>query len=132
MPLPLVPLLVAGVASVSAFVAHKRSKKKQLTPAREKIFNTAMNNLKDPAGLTKLSQAYQQQGLPEQAQALAKRAKLRALPKDVKTARRGIFKKALTLKNPAQVKKIASAFQGEGCTGAAEALNQYAAGLPRE
>lgn len=132
MPLPLVPLLVAGVAGVSAIVAHKRSKKKQLTPAREKIFNTAMNNLKDPKGLTKLSQAYQQQGLPEQAQALAKRAKLRALPKDVKTARRSIFKRALTLKNPAQVKKIASAFQGEGCTGAAEALNQYAAGLPRE
>jgi hypothetical protein len=132
MALPLIPLAVAAVAGVSALAVHHRSKKKQLTPAREKIFNTAMNNLKEPEKLTKLSQAYQQQGLTEQATALAKRAKLRALPKDVKAARRAIFKKTLTLKNPAQVKKIASAFQGEGCTGAAEALNQYAAGLPRE
>lgn len=132
MPLPLIPLAVAGVAAVSALVVHKRTKKTKLTPAREKIFNTAMNDLKDPAGLKKLSQAYQSQGLTEQAQALAKRATLRALPPAVKAQRRVIFKKAMSLKDPAQVKKISSAFRGEGCTGAADSLDRYAAGLPRE
>lgn len=132
MPIPLIPALVTGAAAVSAYLVHRRSKAKVMTPARQKIYDQAMNNLKEPEKLQKLSQAFASQGLKEQAEGLAKRAKLRALPKQVKEERRVIFKQALTLKNPTSVKKIASAFRGEGCTGAADALDRYAAGLPRD
>jgi hypothetical protein len=129
----LLPLAVGGAAVLSAVALRHRSKNKgKMTSKRQLVFDKAMNSKLPPSDLEKLADGFKKEGLLEQAEALLKRAKLRALPKDIKDKRRKIYKDALKLKNPEQVNKIADAFQKEGATGAAKSLKDYAAGLPRK
>lgn len=131
MPLPLIPIAVASLATVAAVKVH-RSRKKGMTPARTKVYEQALNTMKDPVKLRKLGAAFHKEGLTEQGSMLQKRARLRELPADVKQGRREAFKKGMTLTNPAAIEKLAAAFENEGATGAAGALRKYAAGLPRK
>jgi hypothetical protein len=131
MPLPLIPLAVMALGVGAAYKVHKNRKKKVMTPARQKIYDHALNTMKDPAGLRKLGEAFHAQGLTEQGDMLTKRARLRELPADVKAGRRAAFQKGMTLVNPASVEKLATEFDKEGATGAAAALRKYAQGLPR-
>lgn len=128
----LLPLLVAGTAVVSGIAVHKRSKKNKMTAGRQLVFDKAMNSKLEAPKLEKLAAAFKSEGLLEHAENLLKRAKLRALPKAIKDERRKIFKNGLALKDPDKVNKLANAFHAEGATGAAAALKQVAAGLPRK
>lgn len=130
MPLPLIPIAVSALAGVAAWKVHK-NRKRGMTPAREKVYNQALTNLKDPVKLRKLGAAFHKEGLTEQGTMLQKRARLRELPADVKEGRRAAFKKGMTCTNPAQVEKLAATFEKEGATGAAAALRAYAGKLPR-
>jgi hypothetical protein len=131
MPLPLIPFAVASLAGVAAYKVHK-NRKRGMTPARQKIYDQALTNMKDPVALRKLAAGFHKEGLTEQGTLLQKRARLRELPADVKAGRRAAFKKGMTLTNPAEVEKLAAAFANEGATGAAADLRKYAAGLPRK
>lgn len=130
MPLPLIPVAVTGLAGLAAWKVHK-NRKRGMTPARQKVYDQALTNLKDPVKLRKLAAAYHKEGLTEQGTMLQKRARLRELPADVKEGRRAAFKKGMTLTNAASVEKLAATFEKEGATGAATALRAYAAKLPR-
>jgi len=132
MPLPLIPIAVTALASAAAWKVHKNRKKKVMTPARQKVYDHALNTMKDPASLRKLGEAFHKEGLAEQGEMLTKRARLRELPADVKAGRRAAFQKGMTLVNPASVEKLAAEFDKEGATGAAAALRKYAQGLPRK
>lgn len=127
-----VPAAVASLVGISAWVAHKRSKKGQMTPTRQKVFNKVLTDVKEPAKLETMSKAYQKEGLTEQAQILAARAKSAALSPEKKQARRVIFKKGMKLQDPAKVNVLAEAFRKQGAVGAAAALKQYGAGLPKK
>jgi len=123
---PLIPVALGG----AALWAWWRAKhKKGMTPERKKIFEQAMKSLKEPEKLNTLADAFEKEGLKDEATQLRKRAKLRALPPDTQVARREAMKKALASKDPVAVEKVAAAFDKEGATGAAAKLRQYAAGL---
>lgn len=131
MPLPLLPMVIATLAAGAYHASSKKEipNKGVVTPERALIFQTALNELKDPAKLNKLAEVYRKQGLEAHAEMLEKRAKLRSLPEETKQARRQAFKKAMSSDDPAKVKMIAEVFEKEGATGAASALREYAASL---
>jgi len=131
MPIPLFPLVVA---SLVAAAYHQNSKKAGpekgvLTPERQLVFETAINELKEPDKLRKLAVIFKEQGLPGQADLLEKRAKLRELPHETKVARRDIFRKAMGSQDPVAVRKLADVFEHQGATGAAGELRKYAISL---
>jgi hypothetical protein len=127
MPFPLIPLAVVALAGTAVYKVHKR--KSGLTPERKKVFDAALENLKEPEKLRTLATSFENEGLKNHADMLRKRAALRELPAATKDARRVVFKKAMASKDPAAVQKIAEAFHKEGATGAAANLRKYASGL---
>lgn len=129
MPFPLVPIAFLGMASLAGYRAHKRQKRQALTPERKRIYEAALQTLKDPEKLRRLADEFETQGLKAQAELLRKRASIRELPEDLKKARRDAFKAAMRSKNQPAVLKLAEAYDAEGATGAAAALRTYAAGL---
>ena len=128
MAIPVIPIVVIGLAGL-AWHQSSVSKKGIMTPQREMVFNNALKTVKDPEKLRKLADAFECESLPAQATLLRKRAALRELPNETKEARREAFKKGMKSKDIAGVEKLAGAFEGEGATGAAEALRNYAKGL---
>lgn len=125
MPIP-VPAIVIGIAVVAAM---KKPKQVGMTPERKVVYETALRELKDPIGLRKLADVFEEQGLNAEADILRKRAKLRELPKEVKDARRAVFRKAMASKNPDAVETVARAYYNEGCAAASAKLFSYAKGL---
>jgi peptidoglycan hydrolase-like protein with peptidoglycan-binding domain len=100
-----------------------------LTPEQAKVYTSALQNVKEPEKLETLAKAFQKGGKPKQAKVLMKRAAVSKLPKKQQKNRKEVFKKALNSKNPKVVKKVANAFAGEGCIGAASRLHDYANAL---
>jgi hypothetical protein len=129
--IPLIPVAVIGLGVTAAYKVYKK-RNQGMTPERRKVYESALNTLKDPEKLRVLGAAFKREGLTEEATMLNKRAKLRELPPDVKAGRRDAFKKGMTLKNPINIEKLAVTFEKEGATGAAAALRKYAGGLPRK
>lgn len=128
--LPLIPIAIMALGG-GAWWANKKKKENygELTPERAIIYKTALEVEKDPAKLKVLAQAFRDGGLTPQADLLEKRAALRTLPVDTKAVRKDIFKQGMASTNPVAVEALAASFEGEGATGAADALRRYAAGL---
>jgi hypothetical protein len=114
-----------------AGLAYWRSRKKTgvLTPERELIYKSALDNEKNPENLRALAKSFREEGLDGEADMLEKRAALRNLPPDVAAARRDVYNQALQSENAEGVEKVAAAFEQQGATGAAATLKNYAAGL---
>ncbi len=126
------PIIILGLAGASA-VAQSRRAKKAINPQtlaeRRVVYETALNTVKDPVKLRQLAAVYHKEGLMTEADMLSKRAALQELPEDVKEARREVFRKAMASTNVDAILILARAYDGEGCTGAAQNLRKYAAGL---
>lgn len=126
-------LLLGGLVAGGYYAKVQHDKKVppkgELTPERQVIFETALNEVKDPAKLRALAKAFREQGLTREADILEKRASLRDLPPDVKEARRDAYRKGMDSKDPLAVDNLANAFEKEGATGAAEALRKQAEAL---
>lgn len=120
------PLAAAGGAG---YYFWKGRQKGCMTPERQKIYEAALKDLKDPAKLKVLADSFAKEGCIQQANMLYKRAGLRELPPEVHKARKQVFKAAQKSTNPQGVEAVATAFEGEGATGAAEALRIHAAAL---
>lgn len=129
MPFPILPVVFLSMASLAGYKAHTRQKRSAMTPERKRIYEAALQTLKDPEKLRKLADEFETQGLKKEASLLRKRAEIRELPEDLKKARRQAFKAAMASKNQPAVLKLAEAYDAEGATGAAAALRAYAAGL---
>jgi len=128
MVFPIVPSIIAGLATV-AVIKNRNSSKGKMTPERVIVYETALSKLKDAPKLRQLADAFEAEGLRPQAEVLRKRAALREKPREVQLARRATFKKAMASTNADAVQSVANAFRQDGATGAADALDKYAAGL---
>jgi len=124
----IVPLGIGALAGL----AWWRSKRKPhgMTPERKKIYETALESLKEPDKLRSLADAFDKEGLKDEAIMLRKRAALRELPPASKEARKAAFRKGMSSSDPKAVHALAVAFHKQGATGAAQALKKYAEGLP--
>jgi hypothetical protein len=132
--LPLIPIGIAALAGTAWWASKKKTDEKhgELTAERAIIYDTALKTVKDPEKLEALSKAFSEAGLQPQADLLLKRAALRVLPVDTKAVRKEIFKQGMASTNPLAIERLAASFEGEGATGAADALRRYAAGLVRK
>lgn len=128
MPLPLLPLGIAALAGASWWRIRRRTDE-GMTPERAIIYDTALKTVKEPEKLRALAKAFREAGLGPQADLLEKRATLRELPVDVKSARKDAFKAGMASTNIPAIEKLADTFEGEGATGASDALRKYATGL---
>jgi len=138
---PALPLILLGLVAGGYYAktqADKVPPKGELTPERQVIFETALNEVKEPVKLRALAKAFREQGLTKEADILEKRAALRDLPADVKEARRDAYRKGMESRDPIAIDNLAAAFDKEGATGAAAALRkqaeavraEYKAGVP--
>jgi len=128
----LIPLLIVGSVLGAAWAAKRHDKipaKGVLTPERQVIFETALNEVVEPGKLRALAEAFRKQGLTSEALILEKRAKLRELAPEIKEARREVYRKAMSSTDPIAIDTIAKAFEDEGAVGAARNLREYAAAL---
>ena len=128
----LVPIAILGLIT-AAGVAQSRRSKAPVDAAtlaqRQSVYETAINTVKDPTKLRALAAAFRDEGMVPEADMLEKRAVLQELPPEVKAARRDALRKAMASTDPVKVLAMADAFDSQGCTGAAENLRKYAAGL---
>ncbi len=123
------PILLPLAALGGAAYFHKKSRHSCMTPARQQVYEAALKDLKDPVKLKSLADEFDKEGCAKEANMLRKRANLRELPLAQQKARRQVFKTAIKSTNINGVEAVASAFEGEGATGAAEALRIHAAAL---
>jgi len=126
------PIGGAAILGGLAFYRKVIAKKGILTPDRERVYVEALTSIKDADRLLQLAKAFRAEGLPAQADMLEKRARLRTLPPEIKAERDKIFREALKSKDPKEVQRIAASFEGEGASGAALRLREYADSLPDE
>jgi len=125
----IIPVAVAALAFGAAL--RKPKNYGVLTPERKAAYHNALSGaVKEPKKLDGLATAFESQGLKDEAKLLRKRAALRRLPDETKKARSEAFRKALASKDKIAVLRMADAYDGEGCTGAAARLREVAAGLP--
>lgn len=111
------------------WLISKMTKKKGMTPDRDKIYQEAMKNVRDGDKLRALAIVYDKEGLTNEADMLRKRAALREQPEEAKKARREAFKKTMSSTDHDGIIKVAEEFEKVGATGAAEALRTYAGTL---
>lgn len=128
---PLLPIVGVGVASLAGLTWYRRRKSAhgQMTPEREKVYQTALHETRDPSKIRQMAATFDRVGLKAAAEMLRKRANLRELPPEVKEARQAVMKKALASTDKQKVMNVANAFEGEGAMGVAERLRQHAEGL---
>jgi hypothetical protein len=123
----LIPAVIVGLGGGAWWAVAKR--KSPMTPERKKVFEEALKSLKDVKKLRALADGFEKEGLKEEADLLRKRANLKDLPADQKSARKVAFRKALDSKNPDAIEKMAGAFHRQGATGSAARLRQHAAAV---
>lgn len=127
MPIPLIPVLIGGLA-ISAAVKVRRQGD-AMTPERQKLFDALIQKCSDASKLRAAAVQFQNFGLSKQADLLRKRATLRELPKEVQEARKEVFRNIMKCEDPDKVESGAEAFYNEGCLGAASILRLWAEGL---
>jgi len=125
----LIPATVA-VLTVGAYLRRPKDYG-VMTAERKSVYKNAISGgVQDPGKLEELAKVFEQQGLREEGKLLRKRAALRRLPDEIKTARKEVFRKCLESKDKVGVLAIADAYENEGCTSAAQRIREYASGLP--
>jgi hypothetical protein len=125
MPLPLIPFALAALTGAVGWQQWKK-RKKSLTDEQKRIYDHAINELKDPEKLVMLSGVFKEQGHTYEADMLQKRANLRSMPPELKKARRQAFSQIMKSKDPVAVRKAADAYEQIGATGSAGTLRKYA------
>lgn len=130
----LLPLAILGLVGSAGIAQARRANKKAAADpatmaARQVVYETALNEVKDPAKLRTMAKAFRGEGMEAEATMLEKRAALQELPPEIKAARREALRKAMASTDAVKVLEMADAFHQQGCTGAAENLRKYAAGL---
>lgn len=123
------PWILGGTIAAAWYRAAHRPARGRLTADREAVLKATLEDTKDPLALRRLADAFDKEGLTSEATLLRKRAALKELPAATQEKRRQAFRDALTSTDAAAVRKIAAAFDGEGCTAVAAKLRTYALGL---
>ena len=130
MPLPLLPIGIAALTTGAFFAKNARDRARTLTPEQQAehrvIYETAINECKDPDKLRKLAVAFERMGQKAEAKMLYLRADNAQAPIEVKNARTKIFRDAMSSKNVLAIQGVADAFESIGAPGAARELREYA------
>ncbi len=125
------PLVVLGLVGTAGVVQSRRSR--PVDPGtlaqRQCIYETAINEIKNPQKLRELAAVFRSQGHAAEADMLEKRARLQELPPEVKEQRREVMRKLLASTDIEKICQGANIFEQEGSTGVALQLRKYAAGL---
>lgn len=127
----MLPLIPIAFVSLGGLAWWKTRKPRGMTPQRKQIYEAALATLKSPEKLRTLADAFEKEGLKDEATMLRKRALLREMPPEQRERRQAIMAKAFKSKDPAKVEKIAKAFEKEGATGAAKNLRNYGKALSK-
>lgn len=125
----LIPVLIVSAIGLAVVKSVRKPAPQGMTAQRRKIYEAALCTMKDPAALRKLADAFESEDCLAEARILRQRANLRELPLEIKAQRRAIFSRAINSSNVEGILKVASAFAGEGATGAAQNLRRHAASL---
>jgi hypothetical protein len=130
----LIPILLGGTLLAATYKVA--TKKKGMTPERKKVFDAAIRSLQEPSKLEELATSFEKEGLKAEGGELRKRANLLKLAKStdpnhkqVVEGRKEAFKKAMSSKDPAAIKRVAEAFHKVGHYAHAATLRKYAKGL---
>lgn len=126
----ILPVIIAIFAGGALYTSNKKIV--GMTPERVALYQWLLNSKVSSEKLASFADKFRKEGLIPQANLLAKRARLRAMPPEMKAQRRAIFKKALSSKNPAAIENMANILEKEGATGAARRLREYAMGVREE
>jgi hypothetical protein len=126
--IPAVVVLLCG-GSFGMSRARERRQQQAMTPARKQLYMAALQSLKDPDELRKLADAFESQGLVNEAKVLRTRASNRELPKETNEKRRQVFRDLMSCLDAAKVIEGADAFSECACFSAAANLRKYASGL---
>jgi len=126
----MIPVLPIALAA-GLFFAWKKAKPTSKTPTTEQkiVFDNALVSETSPEKLVKLSEAFKEEGLGDQAKVLETRAAWFSAPPEEKQARREAFRVGMASQEPEKVEALAEAFAEQAATGAATDLKKYAAGL---
>lgn len=142
--LPLIPVIIGALAAGGLYKKYKSKQTAMaapqpaalhgerngiLTPDRQVVYEVAMNEVSDPAKLNGAAAVFAGEGLKDQADMLRKKARLRALPPEIKAQRKEVWRKALQSKDKAALLQFADALHGEGCWGAEEHIRNIANGV---
>jgi hypothetical protein len=124
----LIPAALVGLIGGSWWKISKDAKavETSMSTDQKNVYESALKSLKDPGQLRLLADAFEKQNFVAAAAMLRKRASLRELPAEVKGERRKIFRAAMASKDAPAVRELASRFEGDGATGAAECLRRHA------
>jgi hypothetical protein len=125
----LIPVLIVSAIGLAVARSVKKPAPKGMTAERRKVYEAALCTLKEPAKLRTLADAFEAEDCLAEARLLRQRASLRELPIELKAQRRAVFSRAINSSNVDGILKVASAFAGEGATGAATHLRRHAASL---
>jgi hypothetical protein len=134
MPFPLIPVAI-GLLAGTAYAAQSRRQPKTLSPKaqaeRAIVYETLINDVKDPEVLRRFSHAFREEGCIAEADMLMNRALLREQPPEVKRMRHEAYKKGMASKNSDAIRALADEFEKIGATGAAASLRDAALALER-
>ena len=125
----LIPVLIVSAIGLAVVKSVRKPTPKGMTAERRKVYEAALCTLKEPAKLRQLADAFEAEDCLAEARLLRQRASLRELPLEIKAQRRAVFSRAINSSNVEGILKVASAFAGEGATGAATHLRRHAASL---
>jgi hypothetical protein len=122
-------LIEATLLGLAVLTWKKLGKKEEWTPAREEMYQSALEHLKGPAGVAKLREiadSCEKNGFHAKAFALRERAKLRATDANVKRARHEAYLKGMRSTNVPGILALAASFEKISATGAAKNLRKHA------
>jgi hypothetical protein len=122
-------LIEATLLGLAVLTWKKLGKKEEWTPAREEMYQSALEHLKGPAGVAKLREiadSCEKNGFHAKAFALRERAKLRATDANVKKARHEAYLKGMRSTNVPGILALAASFEKISATGAAKNLRKHA------
>lgn len=125
----LIPVLIVSAIGIAVARNLKRPAPKGMTAERRKVYEAALCTLKEPTKLRQLADAFEAEDCIAEARLLRQRASLRELPPEIKAQRRAVYSRAINSSNVKGILKVASAFAGEGATGAANHLRRHANSL---
>lgn len=121
-----------AVVGIGTVVRRKMMNYGVMTPKRLLYYQTAMENMADPAKLRELADGFDKLGLPEAANNLRGRAGVKALPPEVKAKHKEMLKKGLASEKPLAILDLAAAFDKIHLTGSANRLRAHAAAISKK
>lgn len=122
-------LIEATLLGLAVLTWKKLGKKEEWTPAREEMYQSALEHLTGPAGVAKLREIAgecEKHGFHAKAHALRKRADLRSTGAATKKARHEAYLKGMQSTNVPAILKLAAAYEAITATGAAKNLRKHA------